>query len=187
MKQLFSCFFYFILFATYPVVAHSVLEKASDPVFVLMASVIDSYEWSEAKQKYSLRNSEFTFQVRQKMEGDSPSDVVHRNSIRDTPNRDVRYLSVSSPEVVYFESVVSSVWKKMVVKAKMFEEKERLFVYFSKERKSNILNNMLLAAGVNFSVQENQGTSSDYYCNVNQGLLVCSISYMKKGQFSLDE
>ena len=157
-------------------------------MFVLQASVTDSYGWSEEKQKYSLRNSQFDFQILQKTEGDDVSDVVHKNSITDTPDRDVRYLFVSSPEVVHFESVIgSSVGKKTAVKAKMFEEKENLSVYFSKERKSNILSNMLLAAGVSFSVQENQGTASDYVCSVKKGLLVCSINYTEKGQFSLDE
>ncbi len=188
MKQLLLCFFYFILFTAYPVVASSSLGSSSGDLFILQASVTDSYEWSEEKQKYSLQNSQFDFQIMQRVEEDGVNHVVHRNSITDTPNGDVRYLSVSSPQVVHFESVgESSLGKKMTVKAKMFEEKESLSVYFPGESKSNILSNMLLAAGVNFSIHENRGTASDYDCSIKKGLLVCSINYVEKGQFSLDE
>ena len=186
MKQLFSYFFYLILLTASPVVAYS-LSRPSDLLFVLRASVTDSYGWSEKNQKYSLQSSQFDFQILQETEENGVNNVIHKNSITDTPEKEVRYLSVSSPTVVHFESVGASSEKRMAVKAKMFEENESLSVYFSKEGKSDILNNMLSAAGVNFSMHQNQETASDYNCHIKKRLLICSISYVIKGQFKPDE
>lgn len=183
MKHLFTCFFFFILLIVYSLTAYS-LERPVDSNFTLQASVTDTYEWSEKNQKYNLQGSRFNFRVSQ----EDVSNIVYKNSITDNPKKEVRYLSVQSPTVVHFESVVgASVGQKKSVRAQMSEENESLSVYFSEKSKRDILNKMLSAAKVNFSIKGNQSVSSSpYNCHIDKGKLVCSINYVLKGNFKLN-
>lgn len=176
MKQILYCFFYLIPLVAGSVVAHS-LTSPKDVVFVLKARVTDSYNWSEKERKYSLETSQFDLTISSGVESDKIHTVLHKDSITDTSKKDVRYLSVYPPDKVHFETVSSASLKKMVVKAKISDDKEKLYVYFPNKSKSNILSGMLLEAGVDFPVQLNGGTSSDYNCYVANKQLVCKMNY----------
>ena len=187
MKQVLCCFFYLIPLTAGSVVAYSPSSLPKDVELVLQARVTDVYDWSEENKRYNLQNSQFDFQVLSASDGNKIDNVLHKDTIADTPKKDTRYLTVSSPYSVHFESVESFSVKQMVVKAKMSDNKEKLSVYFSEKGKNHILAGMLLAAGVDFPVQRSRSVSSDYDCHVQNKQLACSISYRLTKELKSDE
>ena len=156
-------------------------ELTQDSPLVLRASVVDTYNWSEDNQKYSLKKSQFYFTVEQESDNNNDNNnnvpnIIDEGDITQTVEQNARYLSISSNQV----SIESSKGKKKVVRSQLFEGREKLHIYFSESSKDEIFNSLLLAAKVEVPVWKNQ-SSSHYSCQINkEKLLVCSMSYVSR-------
>ena len=140
---------------------------------------MDTYIWSDKDRKYGLENSQFTFKILKEAE-DSELDILNQGDIKDVSNTITRYLYVL-PDHVHFESVEEGrVKNKTVLKSQLSDNKEKLLVYFSEQRKNDILSGLLLASDIKLDPQKNQKDSfSDYSCEIKNKKLICVINYLK--------
>lgn len=181
MKQtiVYVFFLTFVLTVDSAIAAYSGLPQESP--LVLRANVIDTYHWSEDDQKYSLKKSQFSFTVERESSNHESSNsnvpnIIDEGDITQTAEQNARYLSVSASQV----AIESSSGKKKVVRSQLFEDRERLHIYFSKDSKDEIFNSLLVAAKVEVPVWQHQ-SSSHYSCQVNkEQLLVCSMAYVSR-------
>ena len=175
MKQIFVCVFFLIpLIIDSAVAAYSDLPQ--DSALVLKARVTDTYDWSEIDKRYSLQNSRFHFKVELESVKDGLPHLVDEGNITQTAEQNARYLSVSTGQV----AIESRSGQKKIVRSQLSDDREELAIYFSKKRKDDILNGLLVAVKVEAPLWQHQ-SSSDYGCQVNKNRsLVCSMSYISK-------
>ena len=178
MKHLFFCFFYLFSLSAYSAVNSDLSENSH---LTLKARVTDTYVWSDKEYKYSLESSQFTFKVLKADEdSDSELNIVDQGGVTDASNTATRYLSVSLDQVRFESKAEGKIKKQAVLKAQLSDNKEKLWVYFSEQRKNDILSSLLSAADVKFHLQgKQQGSSSDYSCEVRNKKLVCAIDYLR--------
>ena len=176
MKQLIFCFFLLFSLSAYTYAA--IPTDAPSENLVHQVNVTDSYKWSPEHSKYVLLNTQVNFKtIVQQAEPSIRNTVVDEGNVSDVSKNSTRYLSVN-PNTVYFESEAS---EKVAVKAKLSADKKKLAVYFSKQRKNNLLEGMLAVVDIGPTQTDSYKTqSSNYVCQVQNLRLVCSINYVLK-------
>lgn len=155
----------------------SVSESAdSQQDYVLSARVTDTYTWSEEDKRYSLQSSQFNFQVLLEDQKTKELNLVDSGNVLDRPRQDTRYLYVSSANIVHFLSAVTKT--KKTLDASLSGNRENLTVYLPEKDKDDILSGMMLAVGMDFSINQNQSQFSDYNCHIENKKLICIIDYV---------
>ena len=148
---------------------------------VLKVSVTDVYVWSGDREMYRLLSNQFDFKG---LAGQDSQPVTNSVTTKAT-KESTRYMSVFVDRVQF----VDVAGKTVVVQAQLADNREELAVYFSEERKKDILKTLLEKTGVlraflektgvNFPV-ESQQTSSHYECSIQNKRLVCVLNYALK-------
>ena len=150
----------------------SYAELSSDDSLILKSRVTDVYKWSTENEQYNLSRSEFSFKIWSTV--DRSSRLLDEGQANETAKEGVRSMSVFSDKV-YFED--SSSGKTTSIPARVSEDETKLAVYFSNENKMSVLNTLLAGAGVEFPKQRRQNVS-DYNCQIENNLLICSMDYV---------
>lgn len=176
MKQLIFCLFLLFFLNVY---SHAAIPTDVSPEkLVHQINVTDSYRWSPEHSKYVLLNTQLDFKTMvQQAEPSVRANVVDEGIVSDISKNSKRYLSVHT-NTVYFESEASD---KVVIDAKLSDDKKKLLVYFSEKRKTDLLKGMLAVVNVGLTQTDSYKTQfSDYECTVQNSKLVCSINYVLK-------
>lgn len=181
MKQLVFCFFFLFVLNAYSYAAIPTDIPSENPQRLIHeVNVTDSYQWSSEHSKYVLLDTQVNFKTivqPKEFSDEDGGNVVDEGNISAVSDNNARYLSVN-PNKVFFESESA---EKVAVNARLSDDKKKLSVQFSKERKEDLLKGILAVVDIGPIQTDSYKTqSSDYECKVQNAKLICSINYVLK-------
>ena len=171
-----------------------------DAKCLITARVLDTYHSVEG-EKYNLEKINTSFQIKVVSERDGLSRVVHNGQGENKIQKFQRFITVFPNDEVLFEMPPTikpddrSMFDKnsplfqdpddvplreVTVRSSLSEDEENLSVYFEDEKKKGVLLGMLYLYDVILplhSIQQ-QISSSDYECKIQNGKFLCNIDYV---------